>query len=184
MKLKVIVNLGLVIACALMCTTKVEAQAPVKPQIHYLTDTTLNFNGLISQFKGKVIYVDVWASWCGPCLRELQAKKEVNAFETFAQRNDVVLLYICADNDGKSWKQFISANKLNGYHVLAGSNLNKDFHTVFSSVQTRAGKLKRSFYLPRHFIVDQTGAVVDSTAGRQGSAAVYTSIKSILSVKH
>ncbi|NNU34315.1 hypothetical protein HK413_09435 [Mucilaginibacter sp. S1162] len=42
--------------------------------IHYLTDTTVNFNALIGQFKNKVIYVDAWATWV--CSLQARASAE------------------------------------------------------------------------------------------------------------
>jgi hypothetical protein len=101
-------------------------------------------------------------------------------FQNYASQNGIVLLYICCDANGKLWKQFISANQLAGYHILVNPLLNEDFHTTFSSVQNRNGKLKRSFYLPRHMIIDQTGTVADSTAGNQGNAGVYAKINKLL----
>jgi len=147
-------------------------------QYKYLTDTTVDFDRLISQFKGKIIYVDVWATWCNPGRRELRINKAVHGFKRFADQNNIVLLYICFDKNGSSWKEFIAANKLSGYHLLVNSHIDKDFHTTFSSVQTRNGKLKRSFYIPRHIIVDTAGRVADSTAGSQGTASVYALLNS------
>jgi thiol-disulfide isomerase/thioredoxin len=157
-----------------------KAQSASKDNIHYLTDTNTNFDGLISQFKGKVIYIDMWATWCSPCRHELQSKKDIKGFEAFALKNNIVVLYICCDKNGDKWKQFVTANKLAGYHTLINNSINEDFHTTFSMVQNRRGKLKRSFYLPRHLIIDKKGMVVDSIADRQGSAAVYAQLNKML----
>ena len=165
---------------------------PTKAQSHiannnirytYLTDTTTDFNSLINQFKGKIIYVDMWATWCGPCRMELRKKKVIHDFKQFADKNNIILLYICCDNDGSKWKQFIAANQLSGYHILVNSHIDKDFHTTFSSVQKRNGKQKRSFYIPRHMIIDTAGDVADSTADNQGTASVFAELNK-LSGKH
>lgn len=150
------------------------------PEIKYITDTTANFKTLLSQFKGKVVYVDIWATWCGPCRHELQQAKDIRAFADFAKKNNIVILYICDDNNVKAWKSFITANHLAGYHAIAGKSMIDDFHTTFSSVQNRGGVMKKSFYIPRHIIVDQSGTVVDSTANRQGTAAVYQKLNRLL----
>lgn len=149
-------------------------------KIHYLTDTTVNFNALISQFKNKVIYVDAWATWCAPCRQELQRKKDVQAFANFAAKNDIVILYICCDKDGSKWKQYIKANNLAGYHFLINSAVHTDFHTTPSQVQLRSKAMKRSFYMPRHIVIDKNGAVADSSAAEQGSAKVYATLKKLL----
>lgn len=159
---------------------QVKAQVAHNHPIKYLTDTSANFQTLISRFKGKIIYVDIWATWCSPCRQELRKAKEIKAFADFAKKNDIVILYICADRNFKGWKQFITSNNLAGYHCLAGQALNNDFHTIFSSVQLRSGVMKRSFYIPRHIIVNQAGAVIDSAAGPQGSMDVYRKISKLI----
>jgi thiol-disulfide isomerase/thioredoxin len=135
------------------------AQTTESSNIHYITDTTANVDSLISRFKNKVIYVDIWATWCHPCRAELMKKKDIQKFADFAAQNDIVILYICCDRDGNSWKSFISENKLVGYHILVNPYINKDLHATFATVQNRNGVMKRSFYIPRHIIVNQQGMV-------------------------
>lgn len=173
----------LIVLISLFCFGSVKAQSTHNAEIKYLTDTTVNFNTLLSQFRGKIVYVDIWATWCGPCRHELQKTKDIKAFADFAKKNDIVILYICSDYNLKGWKQFIYANKLAGYHTFAGHAMINDFHTTFSSVQMRNGVMKRSFYLPRHLIVDQSGIVVDSTADSQGTAIVYKQLSKLRNSK-
>ncbi|WP_428328283.1 TlpA family protein disulfide reductase [Mucilaginibacter sp.] len=161
-------------------THPAKAQYPTNNGINYLTDTSINFNDLIGKFKGRIIYVDIWATWCAPCRHELQLKKDMLNFQAFALKNNIVVLYICCDKNSNRWKQFINANKLTGYHILATPYINKEFHTTFSSIQTRLGKPKRSFYIPRHMIIDQTGMVADSTAAQQGSESAYRQLGKML----
>lgn len=164
----------------LISLNQVKAQATRNRTVNYLTDTSANFQTLISQFKGKIVYVDIWATWCSPCRQELRKAKEIEAFADFAKKNNIAILYICADHNAKGWKQFITSNNLTGYHCLTGQALDNDFHTIFSSVQLRSGVMKRSFYIPRHMIVDQAGTIVDSTAGPQGSMDVYRKISKLI----
>lgn len=161
-------------------TDDAKAQTQKRSKIFYLSDTSVNFDGLVKRFRGKIIYVDIWATWCSPCRKELRNVKLVKGFEQLASKNDIVILYICCDKTGGQWKQFINANELAGYHMLMNNKLDKDFHTTFSSVQKRMGMLKRSFYIPRHMIVDRDDAVTDSVAAMQGSKLLYTQINQLL----
>jgi thiol-disulfide isomerase/thioredoxin len=170
---------ALLIVCGLFAGS-VNAQTKPINKIHYITDTTLSFNGLINKFKNKIIYVDVWASWCGPCKQELQQRKSVKAFQVFAEKNGIVTIYICVDKDASKWKPFITKNNLLGYHILTNSNIYKDFHTDLSEVQNRNGIMKRSFYIPRHFIINKDGAVVYSMADSQGTPKVYAELKKLI----
>ena len=164
----------------LFCAIRVNAQDATNSRIYYITDADINFNQLIGEFKNKIIYVDIWASWCQPCRWELQQKKVINAFAGFAAKNDIIILYICADSDGSKWKSYIASNKLAGYHFLINKAVGEDFHTTYAYIQKRNGIMKMSFYLPRHIIIDKTGMVADSMAERQGSPKLYTKLNELL----
>ena len=55
-----------------------------------------------SSFKGKYVYVDLWASWCGPCCKEVP---HLQALEKELQNENVVFLSISTDTDKEAWKK-------------------------------------------------------------------------------
>lgn len=164
---------GLFVSCT-------NAQSDYSNQIHYITDTTGDFDGLIKKFKGRVIYVDMWATWCRPCRQELKQAKDIANFQRFAVKDNIVILYICLDGDGRNWKTFINRNDLFGYHVLVNRRLDDDLHTKFAISELRRGKIKKGFYIPRHLIIDKKGFIADSLADRQGSASVYSELTKLV----
>ena len=171
----------LIIAITTLFTGSAKAQAIKQANIHFITDTVADFNSLIGKFKGQIIYVDIWATWCHPCRAELQQKKDVKAFADFTSKNNITELYICCDKNGNDWKAFINENKLSGYHILVNASLYNDMHARFSYAQTGIIKLKKGFWIPRHMIIDQSGAIVDSLAEHQGSSSVYNKLNKLLS---
>ena len=82
------------------------------------SDSINSLSALISRFKGKKLYVDVWATWCAPCRKEFQYK---DSLEIILEQHDITPLYISLDNENqnKKWKALVYANHLKGFHFRA-----------------------------------------------------------------
>ena len=106
--------------------------------------------------KGKVVYVDVWATWCGPCKEMFQY---VPAFKEKAKDLEVAYLYLSIDRPQaeKIWKKSIPYYNLKGHHLLAGKELAQ---AVYRELGNERGILS----IPRFLIVDQYGNIVVSDA--------------------
>jgi thiol-disulfide isomerase/thioredoxin len=64
----------------------------------------------LSQFKDKIIYLDLWASWCGPCINTFRTKTP--DFEKKLRDNDdIVLMYISIDEKQEPWKNYLDKNQ-------------------------------------------------------------------------
>lgn len=111
----------------------------------------------LSDFRGKVVYLDFWASWCGPCRAEIPAAKKLE--EEFRNK-DVVFLAVSIDESEKAWKKLIKEQALPGIHLLSTGNFDAE-----------AAKLYNVKGIPRYFIIDKDGKIVDSDAARPSSGA-------------
>lgn len=69
----------------------------------------------LSDFSGKYVYVDVWATWCGPCKYEIPFLKELEA--EYHDRNIVFLSY-SIDEDKDAWLKFVPENELKGVQII------------------------------------------------------------------
>lgn len=74
-----------------------------------------------ASFKGKYLYIDLWASWCGPCVREIP---HLQALETEMKGSDVVFVSISVDTSKDAWKKRVGGLKLHGNQFIdAGGKL-------------------------------------------------------------
>lgn len=104
----------------------------------------------ISQFKGKVVLVDFWATWCGPCVQEIPNVKEV--YEKYHDRGFEVI-GISLDNDGGALKEF-----LRNEHIPWPVLFDPD-----SETQPMAEKYQVSG-IPLPVLIDRQGKVVSFSA--------------------
>lgn len=118
-----------------------------KPAIDFeMTDIDGNVHRL-SDFKGKVIYLDFWATWCGPCVQESPFFEKLA--KDFAGK-DVVFIPVSIDKNKNDWTNFITAHKK---ELPQYNSLDKKIVSEWN-VQ----------YIPRFIIIDKDFNIVNAHA--------------------
>ena len=119
-----------------------------------------NINGgktSLESLKGKFVYIDVWATWCGPCLAEIPHLKKVEA--AYHGKNIVFLsISIDAKKDYEKWKNMVNQKQLGGVQLIADNDWNSKFVTDYG-IQG----------IPRFILIDPNGNVVEADASRPSS---------------
>lgn len=97
----------------------------------------------LSDFRGKVVYIDFWATWCPPCTYALLKSNDLK--QEF-EGKDVVFLYISLDSDMGSWRRFLNRHRPGGVHVFAKGRYKSE---VAGDYTVRG--------LPAYFLIDKDG---------------------------
>ncbi|WP_281297656.1 TlpA family protein disulfide reductase [Flavobacterium limnophilum] len=122
----------------------------------------------LEDFKGKYVYIDVWATWCGPCRAEIPFLKKTE--EMYHDKNIVfVSISIDVDKDHDKWKNFVSEKQLGGVQLFADKNWNSDFMTSYGVIS-----------IPRFILIDPNGKVVKGNASRPSSPQLKEELDKLL----
>lgn len=123
----------------------------------------------LGQFKGKVVYIDFWATWCVPCKYEiLNSKKLKDQFKG----KEVVFLYISLDTNVESWRSFVAQHQLKGVHLYSRNVYESD---VANKYGVRG--------LPSFFLIDKSGNLARVPAKRSTEPGIYKEINEVLLAK-
>ena len=119
-------------------------------------------NTSLNDLKGKYVYIDIWATWCGPCIREIPALKKIE--KQFEGKNIEFVSISVDEGRGykgdaaeayQGWKKMIAEKKLGGMQLMADNGFRSDF--------VQAYKIQN---IPRFILIDPQGNIVNADAPR------------------
>ncbi|WP_163410899.1 TlpA family protein disulfide reductase [Flavobacterium ajazii] len=107
-------------------------------------ENQVTFKDILKKYKGKTLVIEVWASWCGDCVKAMPKVKELQA-----NNPEVSYLFISADKTADKWKAGIEKHELNGDHYMMNDGMKGAF-----------GKSVDLDWIPRYIILDKTGKII------------------------
>jgi thiol-disulfide isomerase/thioredoxin len=114
----------------------------------------------LEDLRGKYVYIDVWATWCGPCRAEIPHLKKVE--EKYHGKNiEFVSISVDVDKDHEKWQKFVTDKQLGGIQLFADKNWTSDFIKAFGINS-----------IPRFLLIDPNGKVVKADAPRPSSVSL------------
>ncbi len=114
-----------------------------------------NYNGgttSLDDLKGKYVYIDVWATWCGPCKQQIPYLKMIE--EQYKDKN-IVFVSISTDRENKykAWRKMIENKEMGGIQLFSGTDYSFSQEYQINSI-------------PRFILIDPEGNIVNANAPR------------------
>lgn len=101
-------------------------------------------------FRGKYVYIDMWATWCGPCKQEMPYLKQL---EKQFEDASIVFLGLSVDRDKSKWEEMVGSGNLTGVQLYLGTQ---------SSFQ----EAYRAESIPRFILLDKDGVIISNDMSR------------------
>ena len=121
----------------------------------------------LSDYRGKVLYIDTWATWCGPCKREIPYLKTLE--ESYHGKN-VQFISVSTDKDVTAWKAFIAKESMSGLQLHQSQEMEKTMSYLYAVNS-----------IPRFVLIDEDGKIVSVDAPRPSSGdEIRNSIDKVL----
>lgn len=103
----------------------------------------VKFQDILKKQKGKTTLIEVWASWCGDCIKAMPKLKELQA-----NNPNVSYVFLSMDKTAEKWKAGIEKHELKGLHFMANDGMNGVFGSAIDLD-----------WIPRYMIIDKTGKI-------------------------
>lgn len=133
-------------------TVKVLTKGNPSPKFNF--ENHKGGNTSLDDLKGKFVYVDVWATWCGPCIAEIPHLKKVEK-QYHGKNIEFVSISIDEKKNYDKWKQFVDSEGLVGVQLFADNAWQSEFVKKYAING-----------IPRFILIDTEGNIINADAPR------------------
>jgi len=109
--------------------------------VHQILDS------IVQQNKSKVVYVNVWATWCGPCIGKMS---ELETISENLKNEDIAFVYICIESEEQNQKRILDRFNLTGQHYFLSKTQSTELRQLFGITG-----------IPFSLLIDRNGVIID-----------------------
>ena len=123
----------------------------------------------LSDFRGKILYVDIWASWCGPCRKQFPYARDLKKKFSKRQLKKIEFIYISIDTDYTKWKESLDKLNLDGNQFISPSNKLNSASAYFGVSS-----------IPRYILIDRQGNIINENAKRPSDETLFEDLLQLI----
>ena len=137
-------------------------------EIAAMSDGQLILRKITEPYRGKIVYIDIWGSWCHPCLENLQHAGELKeALKEF----DIIYLYLASSTTDSAWKGVIKEYNLTGDNCV--------HYNLPAKQQTLVENYLKVTGYPSYYLLNRNGALLDVSCHPSNLAALIETLKKL-----
>lgn len=121
----------------------------------------------LEDFKGKYVYIDMWATWCAPCKREMPYLKKL---EEKLRGADIVFLGLSVDGDKAKWEEMVRSGALTGVQLYLGPQ------SSFQKAYNVEG-------IPHFILLDRDGKIISNNMSRPSAGETLAALEALEGIR-
>lgn len=121
----------------------------------------------LADFRGKYVYIDMWATWCGPCKREMPYLK---ALEEEFKDAEIVFIGLSVDKDKAAWENMVRQGELTGVQLYLGTG-------------SRFQEGYRVEAIPRFILLDKEGVIISNDMSRPSAKETAETLRNLEGIR-
>lgn len=121
----------------------------------------------LADFRGKYVYIDMWATWCGPCKREMPYLK---ALEEEFKDAEIVFVGLSVDKDKAAWENMVRQGELTGVQLYLGTG-------------SRFQEGYRVEAIPRFILLDKDGVIISNDMSRPSAKETAETLRNLEGIR-
>ena len=141
------------------------SEAALSDTVYSLNNTVITIEEMLQKYKGKKVLIDVWASWCGDCIKGLPSVRNLQK-----EYPEVVFLFLSVDENKDAWRKGIERFQIKGAHYNLPKGMKTGEFVDFINLS----------WIPRYMVIDAQGKISLFKATSTSDSAIVEALKLVI----